>query len=63
MSRETSLRPQPSEWTSEASLFELLGDPIVQALMVADGVKSQHLDALFANARCRQPPFQEDHLP
>jgi|HubBroStandDraft_6_1064221.scaffolds.fasta_scaffold1051766_1 hypothetical protein len=61
MFRETNLRLEPAEWTSEPPLSELLGDPIVQALMVADGVECQHLEALFENARSRQPAFREDH--
>ena len=60
MLRETILRPQPSEWTSEPSLSELLSDPIAQALMAADGVECHHLDALFANARCRQRPAMRE---
>ena len=53
MLQETNLRPQATEWTGEPSLYELLSDPIAQALMVADGVKCHDLDALFANAEWR----------
>ena len=63
MLRATNLRPQPSKWTSEPSLSELLSDPIAQALMVADGVKRRDLDALFANARCRQRPAMRKIYP
>jgi hypothetical protein len=63
MSRESNLRPEPTQCTSEPSLSELLSDPIVQSLMVADGVKRQHFDALFANARRRQPEFQTSLIP
>jgi hypothetical protein len=50
------------EWTREPALSELLGDPIVQALMVADRVEQRDLDVLFATVRCqlrrqRQPFF------
>jgi len=56
MLAETNQRLQSSDWTSEPSLSELLGDPIAQALMVADGVKCRDLHALFANVQCRQHP-------
>jgi hypothetical protein len=56
MLRDTNRRPRPTRWTSEPSLSELLSDPIAQALMLADGVKCHHLDALFAHARSRQQP-------
>jgi hypothetical protein len=59
MLRETDLRPQPSKWTSEPSLFELLSDPIAQALMVADGVKCGDLDTLFANVQGREHPGKQ----
>jgi hypothetical protein len=52
MLRETNMRLQPTRWTSEPSLSELLSDPIAQALMVADGVECHHLEALFANVKC-----------
>jgi hypothetical protein len=50
------------EWTREPALSELLGDPIVQALMAADRVEQRDLDVLFATVRCqrrrqRQPLF------
>ena len=60
MLAETNQRLQFSDWTSEPSLSELLSDPIAQALMVADGVKRPDLDALFANARCRQRPAMRE---
>jgi hypothetical protein len=56
---ETAPQPQSTEWTSEPSLFELLSDPIAQALMVADGVKCGDLDALFANVQGRQHPGKQ----
>jgi hypothetical protein len=39
------------EWTREPALSELLRDPIVQALMVADRVEQHDLDVLFATVR------------
>lgn len=63
MSRETNLQHQPTEWTSEPSLSELLSDPIAQALMVADGVKCHDLAALFASAQCRHLPAMREDLP
>jgi hypothetical protein len=51
---ETAEQPLSTGWTSEPSLFELLSDPIAQALMVADGVKCRDLDALLANLQCCQ---------
>jgi hypothetical protein len=62
MLQEINQRPQPIGWTSEPSLSELLSDPIAQALMAADGVKRHHLDALFANTRCRQPAMRETSI-
>jgi hypothetical protein len=40
------------EWTTELTLSELLGDPIAQALMVADRVEQRDLDVLLATVRC-----------
>jgi hypothetical protein len=47
------------EWTREPALSELLGDPIVQVLMIADRVEQRDLDLLFATVRCqlRRPFF------
>jgi hypothetical protein len=39
------------KWTREPALSELLGDPIVQALMVADRVEQRDLNVLFAKVR------------
>jgi hypothetical protein len=41
------------EWTREPALSELLGDPIVQVLMIADRVEQRDLDLLFATVRCQ----------
>ena len=46
-------RPTGMDWTKEPVLSELLGDPIVRALMVADRVEEYDLDALIARVKCQ----------
>jgi hypothetical protein len=44
----------------EVTLFEALADPIVQALMVADGVDTQSADTLMRSIAARLPDDAED---
>jgi hypothetical protein len=42
------------EWTREPVLSDLLGDPITQALMVADRVEQNDFDILIGTVRCER---------
>ena len=52
-----SWKPNAMEWTREPVLSELLGDPITQALMVADRVEQNDLDILIGTVRCNRRPY------